>query len=372
MRNGFMTEPGSKRSLTVRSRRPSASLWHAREREDLSRAGIDDDERAALRLVGVHRRLDLALGDVLDPLVDGQDDVVSLQRLPLVAAALEDEAAAPVAQAMDLLDLAAQVLVERELEPVLALRVGGHEPEERAGELAPRIVAMALALDRQTVDGVWLLLGIAEVAHGLRLVAVDAALDPREAMARRELGVEVGRVERERLADARRRVAQSGFLRRVAVDAAEQLHRVDADARDLDADRERCPVAVEDGAPLRLDVQAALALLLGHVPPLGAVLDLDAPGARDDAAEGDAHDAAQDPHAGADPSGAAGVEVSHGGPSRGGAPFIPTTGAGSAEADETGGTAAMGSAGMATIRSGGGGSMPSSERATISTRSGVL
>ncbi len=362
--NGFMTDPGSKRSV-IGTVAPVVGLalgvvvrvvpGDAREGEDLAREGIDHDEGAALRLVGVHRRVDLALGDVLDPLVDREGDVVALKGLAL-AAALEDEAAAPVAQAVHLLDLAAQVLVERELEPVLALRVGGHETQQRPGELAAWIIAMALALDRQAMNGVRLALRIAEVAHRLGLVSADATLDPHEAPSRSELGVDLGGVERERFPDARGGVAHGRLLRSVAVHAPQQVRDVDADARDLDAHRERSPIAVVDGAPFRLDVQAALPLLLGHVAPLGAVLDLDTPRARDDGAEREAHDPAEDAHARADPPGTTGVEVLHGSPCRegGGAPLRPRTGGPLSPA-----AACAGIAGMATIRSGGGGSMPS-------------
>ena len=235
------------------------------------------------------------------------------------------------------------------------------------GELATRIVAVPFALDRQAVDGVRLALGVAEVADRFGLVAADASLEPHEAPARRELAVDVGRVERERLADARRGVAHRRLLGGVALDGPEQLHGVDADARDLDADGQRRAIAVVDGAALRLDVQAALPLLLGHVAPLGAVLDLDAPGARDDASERETHHAAEDPHARADPPSATGIEVLHGS-----APFSPTAAGAGAAGTAPSLAAVCGRAGRATMRSGGGGSIPRSVRATISTRSGVL
>ncbi len=337
----------------------------ARQREDLARRGIDDGEGAALRLVGAHRRVELALGHVLDALVDREDDVVALEGLGLLAS-LEDEAPAPVAQAADLLDLAAQVFVEGELEPVLALRVGRHEPEDGARQLAAGVVAVALAFDGETPDGVGLALRVSQIADRLGLVAGDATLDPREPPARRQLGVDVVRVEGERFGDPGGGVAQRRLLGRVAFDAAEELDGVGAHARDFDAHGERRAVAVVEGAPLRLDVQAALALLLGHVAPLGGVFDLDAPGAGDDAAEGEAHDAAKDPHARADPPSATGVEVLHGS-----APFRPTAVGGCATGAASF-AAVCGRAGSATIRSGGGGSIPRSVRATISTRSGVL
>ena len=109
------------------------------------------------------------------------------------------------------------------------------------------------------------------------------------------------------------------------------------------------------------DPKAVTARLGTHERLLATRLDV--------TSETEAHEAAEQPHADADPAGAAGVEVLHGSPWRGdgGAPLRPRTGGPLSPA-----AACAGIAGIATMRSGGGGSMPSRDRATISTRSGVL
>jgi len=339
---------------------------HAGEGEQLPGRRIDHHERSAARLVGAHRRVELALGHVLDPFVDREHDVVALHRV-LVARALEDEAPSAVAKTAHVFDLAAQILLERQLEPVLALSVGRDEPEQGACELARRVVAMTFALDRDASKRTTRLFLIRQIVDRAALVARDPPLDPDEAVARRELGVDVIRLERESVPDARGRIAQRRLLGRRAVDSPEHLDDVGADARDLDAHRQRRPVSVVHRPALRLDVESTQTLTLGHVPPFGAVFDLDAPRAGDHPSEGEGHHAAQDPHSRADPSGATGIEVLHRRPSSG------LAGAGaSAPSVRAPRGSALGLSEIVTMRSGRGGSIPSSVRATISTRSGVL
>src|ERR1019366_2058214 len=136
-----------------------------------------------------------------------------------------------------------------------------------------------------------------------------------------------------------------------------ELDRVRAHARHLDAHGERRAVAIVERAALRLDVQTTLSLLFGHVSPLGRVFDLNAPGARDDPAEGEAHDPAEDPHARTDPPSATGIEVLHGS-----APLSPTAAGAGAAVMAPSLAAVCGRAGRATMRSGGGGSIPGSVR----------
>ena len=83
---------------------------HAREGEDLPALRVDDDEGAALRLVRAHAASSLSLGDVLDPFVDREDDVVPCEGVGVVGA-VENEAPASIAQAVDLFHLPAQVVV---------------------------------------------------------------------------------------------------------------------------------------------------------------------------------------------------------------------------------------------------------------------
>ena len=83
------------------------------------------------------RGVELALGDVLDALVDRERHVVARERLLVDLPALEEEMPRAIAQAAHLFDVPAKLVVERELEPVLALPVGRDEAEHRPGELAP-------------------------------------------------------------------------------------------------------------------------------------------------------------------------------------------------------------------------------------------
>src|SRR5262249_25255868 len=126
--------------------------------------------------------------------------------------------------------------------------------------------------------------------------------------------------------------------------------------------------AIVDAASLGDHVKPALALLLRHLAPLRAVLQLNAEGAGHDETEAHPHQAAQEPHAHLDPASAAGGEGLHQrsarAPAPGGAPAgLPDGGAVRA------GPTARPVIGM--IRSAAGGCIPRSVRATTSTRWGV-
>src|SRR5262249_767908 len=131
-------------------------------------------------------------------------------------------------------------------------------------------------------------------------------------------------------------------------------------ARHFDAHGKRGAVAIEHRAALRLDVEPTLSLLLGGLPPLLTVFDLHAVCARHETAEPQAHHAAEQSHAQADPARPARVEVDHG-------PAVPPDATGPRSRAPRSSIA-----GRTMMRSALGGSMPSSVRATISTRSGVL
>ena len=121
-----------------------------REREDLPGDRVDHDDRAALGLVGAHApRRARARRRAGSPRRWSEYDVVALRAPARRVTPSKDEPPAPIAQAVHLLDVAAQLLVERELQAVLALAVGRDEAEQRAGELAPRVVAVPLAFDRR-------------------------------------------------------------------------------------------------------------------------------------------------------------------------------------------------------------------------------
>ena len=61
--------------------------------------GIHHHGRSAVGLVGPHRRIELALGRVLDALIDGEVDVVPGERLLVLDALAEEQAARAIAQA---------------------------------------------------------------------------------------------------------------------------------------------------------------------------------------------------------------------------------------------------------------------------------
>ena len=286
---------------------------HRGEREDLPRRRIDDDDRRPLRLVGALRRVQLGLGDVLDRFVDRERYVLAGERLFVGHPLGEDEAPAAVAEPFDLVDATAKVFVHRQLEAILALAVGSHEPEHRSGELASGVVAMPFAFDGEATHGVRRLTRITEIANALGFLCADTTLHPDEAVPRLELGQELVGIERERLRDPRGGVAKRGFLIDVGFDVAQELGHVDAHARNLDAHRQGNAVAVEDRPALGFDVKATLALTLGGFAPRRAILDLNVKRCRDDGAEPQPHGAAENAHPETDPARARGVEVSHGG-----------------------------------------------------------
>src|SRR5258708_5818696 len=103
------------------------------------------------------------------------------------------------------------------------------------------------------------------LAPGVRLFAGYAAFDPGETVAHAQLGVDIVHVERQGPREPGSRVPQSRLLLRGVIDAAQHLDHIGAQAGHLDADRERCAVAVVDGPSFGLDVQPALPLLLGDL-----------------------------------------------------------------------------------------------------------
>jgi hypothetical protein len=149
------------------------------------------------------------------------------------------------------------------------------------------------------------------------------------------------------------------FWRLGLVDAAQQLDDVRRDARHLDADGERRPVAVVDAPALRLDVKPPLTLVLGGLTPRGAVVDLHAVRAGDDTTQAQRHDSTEDSHAEAHPFRALGGQVPHG------PPLHALLGLRGLDGPRSAGPRLCRARGRTTTRSGDGGSMPSSVRATM-------
>src|SRR5690606_13528052 len=123
--------------------------------------------------------------DELDPLIDGEVEVVT-RECPLVVDAVgEQEAPRAVPQPAQPLDAALELGVERVLEAVLPFAVGRDEAEQGPCELAPRIVASAFALDVEPADAQAMRLR-RELADALGLFDGDLPLEPGEAAARED------------------------------------------------------------------------------------------------------------------------------------------------------------------------------------------
>ena len=132
--------------------------------------------------------------------------------------------------------------VQRVLEAVLAFAVRRHEAEQGPGELAPRVVAAALALDGQAADAAHAAVTLARQRPDLvGFLGADLAFQPGEPALAEDPSFHLGGVEPQHRGDAVGGVA--GDHRHVLRgDAAQELDRVEAHARHLDADREREPL----------------------------------------------------------------------------------------------------------------------------------
>lgn len=260
-----------------------------RHRVDLPGIRIHENDRGALRLVGPLCGVEFLLGDVLDSFVQRQCDVVALKRSFVVGAFGKEQATAPVPQPFDLFHMSAQLLIEGELKPVFPLTVGRHETKHWPGQFATRIVAMPLAFHGEPANGNDLLLRVAEVADERRLVARDSSFEPDESLPLLKLRVKLVRVEVQRTRDPGRSILEHLGLRSRRLRAAQHFDHVRADAGHLYAYGKCGTISVVNRPALGLDVQTPLTLLLRHVSPGRAILDLDAIRARDEAAEAEPH-----------------------------------------------------------------------------------
>ncbi len=193
------------------------------------------DDRAGARAIVAHRRLELAVGQVLDAQVDAEPELAAgphgadaLDVLDAIALAVLDHALGAV--------LAAEPVVEGQLRALLARVVDVGEAEQVPGDLAGRVVAAVLA---RQVDALH-----PQRAHLARVGGLQATRQVHE------LAVGAG-------ADAARQllpVEVDGLRQpRQLVHIAGQLARVDPDRIDRRADRQRLAVAVGDRAAVRDD-----------------------------------------------------------------------------------------------------------------------
>ena len=237
-----------------------------------------------LRLVGVRRRRQLPLRDELDPLIDRQEDVVPGQRLLVLDALREDQAARPVAQTTDLLDVAPQLIVERELDAILALSAGRDEAEHRATP-TPGSGSTAAPRLPPSDPRAWPVRPRPSARIASTCSRRHPTLEPREAPSPRELVPHPLRLHRQGLADALGRLVQERGerLRSLTRRSISKASTETLGTSTLTASGGA--VAVVDRAALGGDVQTALPLLLRELTPLVAPLDLDSERSADDHAQ---------------------------------------------------------------------------------------
>ena len=200
-------------------------------REHFARVDVEHDDGAALRLLLLHRRLQLAIREILNPQVDARDQVFAGPRR---ADALDifDGAAIAVLDHALLAGLRAEPAVVGELEPFLAdVVVLLGEAEQVAGDFARRIEALILAQqihawDLQLRDV--RCIARPHVAHQVDELAIEIAGDDL----RQPLLVAV-----ERFGETRNLIRGAHHFRRAGP------HGVDGRAR-----RQRLAVAVIDAA----------------------------------------------------------------------------------------------------------------------------
>ena len=126
--------------------------WRRRHREDLPRSGREHHGHAAAGVVLLHRRLKLALRDVLDVPVDREGDRVPL-RIDLHGRRRGyDEAAPGVPLAEEGPPLAAQVPVQGELDSLHPLAVQVGEADEGRGQFPVRVEPFRLLDGPDAVD----------------------------------------------------------------------------------------------------------------------------------------------------------------------------------------------------------------------------
>ena len=120
------------------------------------------------------------------------------------------------------------VLVERPLDAGEPVIVDAAKPDDMRGQIAERIDPALLVLELQARD--------AEAVDLVLLARRQAPLDPDKALARGQLGVQLGRVElRQNRGDGPRRLAR-----------IEDLARVGIERRAVERRRQQLAVAVED------------------------------------------------------------------------------------------------------------------------------
>jgi hypothetical protein len=247
--------------------------------EQLARLGIDHHHAAGPGLVGDHGIADLLVGHELHAVVDAQLDVVAVGGRHLVFGVLDDVAQA-VLDDMARARLAGQLAVEGQLDAFLPDVLDVGEARQVRGRLALGVLAPVVAAQVDALDAER---GMICLPTG----GVDLALDPDEALVLvLQLLVELLL----RHAEQPGRLLQLGLHGGVV--ALDVLGN-GPDAGRRNVGREDQPVAVEDAAAVRGQLQRALVAHLALVLEEVVVEDLyvGGPAGQQHEAEGDAgHD----------------------------------------------------------------------------------
>ena len=208
-------------------------------RQHFAGVDVDDDDRARVRAVLLHRRLQLPIGQVLDAQIDARHQIAPRPRR---ADALDVLDIASVQILNDALGavIAVQQLIVAEFQPLLALVVDGGESDHVPRDFARRIVTPVFAQqidprNSQCLD-VRRLIG-RHVPHQVEEFAIEIA----------------GDAPRQRLLILLQCLGEFRQL----IDVVVQLLRVHPHAVDRRTDGERLAGAVRDRAAMRCDLDHA-------------------------------------------------------------------------------------------------------------------
>jgi hypothetical protein len=201
------------------------------QRQNLSAVRVHHHHAAAGRVVGFHGHGDLPLGDELQPLVESECDWQAGMRFGIELGV--DAAPIHVGEEPGVTGPAAQVRIQRLLDPGVALLLKIDRPEHLRRQRAIRIMPLALALDSDPLQ--------TQLAQALPFVKTDLALDPQKSAAvlvgPLHLPVQVGLVQVQHQCQNLGGHPQVRNLQRVHV------HRFGGNAHG-----QRLAVAIEDGA----------------------------------------------------------------------------------------------------------------------------
>src|SRR3972149_3059666 len=176
MVKGLSVEPGSKGSVTaLRTGEPRAIVrvvgGQTCQREHLAGQDVQHHDAARLGAMLIHRSLQLRERQTLDLGIQGKRKILAfLGRAD--AFDILDDLPQPVADDPAAARLAREMVLERELYPLLTCILGARETEHVRHHLAARIVAAVFAVLEQARN--------AQLGHAVRDLRRDLALDKNE------------------------------------------------------------------------------------------------------------------------------------------------------------------------------------------------